>query len=365
MSAEIDITEIETAETDMTKTDIVKINFAELIDRFPTASSFPKVKGDLRTFSSDFQVDEVLSFQPSGEGEHLFLQVKKIDSNTDWVARQLQKKSGLTSRDIGYAGKKDRHSVSTQWFSLHLPGRQIELSELQGEGYQIIAAIRHNKKLRRGSLLENKFEIIIRNLTDSIDEVLIEKIKHTGVPNYFGKQRFGIGANNLIKADELLKGKIKIKNRNKRGLIISSARSLLFNLQLAQRVAEKSWLTAVKGDCLMLAGTQSFFNVVDVSSQDSMRLQDGDLHICGWLPGKQDSAADYEAINKEQTSLKNYSDWLEGLMGLNLDSARRAFRCIPNHLKVEQHDGYVKFNFSLAKGCFATSVIREFVDATE
>jgi len=347
------------------ETDIAKIDFVGLISNFPTANSFPKIKGDIRTFSSDFQVDEILSFQPSGEGEHLFLQVKKTDNNTDWVARQLQKKSGLTSRDIGYAGKKDRHSVSTQWFSLHLPGRQIELSELEGEGYQIISAIRHNKKLRRGSLLENRFQIIIRNVTDTIDDALVEKVQQVGVPNYFGKQRFGIDANNLIKADELLKGKIKIKNRDKRGLIISSARSLLFNLQLARRVTENSWLNAITGDCLMLAGTQSFFNVIDLSSQDKIRLQEGDLHICGWLPGKQNSDAKGEAVNKEQASLKNYSDWLNGLTRLNLDSARRAFRCIPKNLKVEPQEDYVKFSFSLGKGCFATSVVREFVDVKD
>lgn len=355
MSTKIDTTEI----------DSTKIDFADLIDRFPTANPFPKIRGDLRTFASDFQVDEILSFQPSGEGEHLFLQVKKIDSNTDWVARQLQKQSGLTSRDIGYAGKKDRHSVSTQWFSLHLPGKEIELSDLAGEGYQIVAAIRHNKKLRRGSLLENKFEIIIRNLTGSIDETLIEKVRQVGIPNYFGKQRFGIGASNLNKADELLKGSIKIKNRNKRGLIISSARSFLFNLQLAQRVAENSWLQTVKGDCLMLAGTQSFFNVDDISTQDNARLQEGDLHICGWLPGKQKSDANSEAMIKEQESLNNYSDWLDGLTRLNLDSARRAFRCMPKNLKVEQQDDYVKFSFSLGRGCFATSVVREFVNVKD
>ncbi len=340
-------------------------NFTNLIEKFPTAGPLPQIHGELRTCASDFQVDEILSFTPSGEGEHLFLQVKKMDSNTDWVARQLQKLASLTSRDIGYAGKKDRHSVSTQWFSLHLPGRQIELSELAGDGYEIVAAIRHNKKLRRGSLLENRFKIIIRNLDARIDKSLIEKISHTGVPNYFGKQRFGINANNLIKADELLKGNIKIKNRNKRGLIISSARSLLFNLQLAQRVAEGSWLIPLGGDCLMLAGTQSFFSVEEVSSEDKTRLEIGDLHICGWLPGKQASDAKGEAIGKEQDSLQYYSNWLTGLARLNLDSARRAFRCIPKDLKVEQQNDIATLSFSLGKGCFATSVIREMVDAVD
>lgn len=343
----------------------VNIDFFELIKNFPTANPIPQTRGDLRTYASDFRVDEILSFQPSGEGEHLFLQIRKIDSNTDWVARQLQKKSGLTSRDIGYAGKKDRHSISTQWFSLHLPGRTVELDELAGEGYEIISAIRHNKKLRRGSLLENRFEIMVRNLTDKIDDSLIKTMSESGVPNYFGMQRFGFGGSNLSKADELLKGKIKIKNRNKRGIIISSARSLLFNLQLAQRVAQGSWQEYLKGDCLMLAGTQSFFKVEALLSEDKKRLEEGDLQISGWLAGKQASDSTDEAMANEQQAIAQYSDWLTGLIGLNLDSARRSFCCRPKNLKVEQQNETAKLSFSLSKGSFATSVIRELVNVTD
>jgi len=338
-----------------------EVDFADLINRFPTFNSVPEITGDLRTYASDFQVDEVLSFKPSGEGEHLFLQVKKTDCNTEWVARQLQKKSGLTSRDIGYAGKKDRHSVSTQWFSLHLPGKQIDLSDLVDDEYEIIDTVRHNKKLRTGSLLENKFEIIIRNLSAKIDHHLVDEIIEKGVPNYFGIQRFGFEANNLIKADELLNNRIKIKNRNKRGLIISSARSLLFNLQLALRVTENSWLNPIKGDCLMLDLSQSFFVVDEPSDDDRERLKNKDLHICGWLAGKQMSEAKYMAQEKEHIVIKDYSGWLSGLEKLNLDSARRAFRCIPKNLKVEQNDAQAKLTFSLAKGCYATSLIRELV----
>jgi len=344
---------------------ISHVDYSELINRFPTVNPAPQIRGNLRTVASDFQVDEVLSFQPSGEGEHLFLQIKKIDTNTDWVARQLQKKSNLTSKDIGYAGKKDRHSISTQWFSLHLPGKEIAISQLAGDEYEIIKSIRHNKKLRRGSLQENKFEIIIRNMTNKLNDDLIRKIQELGVPNYFGKQRFGFNGNNLVKADELLNNRIKIKNRNKRGLIISSARSFLFNLQLALRVSDESWLSPVKGDCLMLDRSQSFFVVGEPSVDDVNRLKNADLHISGWLAGKQISGAKNDAEKKENFALAGYYEWLEGLKQLNLDSARRAFRCIPKNLKIEQKEDYAKLTFSLAKGCFATSLIRELVDVND
>ncbi len=342
-----------------------EIDFSYKLSQFPTANPVPKIFGDLRTKNSDFIVDEVLSFQPSGEGEHLFLQVKKIDSNTDWVARQLQKKSALTSKDIGYAGKKDRHSISTQWFSLHLPGKEIDLAQLAGDEYEIIQAVRHNKKLRRGSLKENRFSIIIRNVDGILDHNAVANITKFGVPNYFGPQRFGFAASNLDKAEALLSGKIKIKNRNKRGLIISSARSFLFNCQLAQRIKNKTWLTAIKGDCLMLDSSQSYFVLNALSLDEQQRIDDGDLHISGWLAGKQESECLDDALAIEQFEVKKFSHWLVGLNKLKLDSARRPYRCLPKNFIVESEDKTIRLSFSLAKGSFATSVIRELINITD
>lgn len=344
---------------------IISNDYQPLIANLARAYSTPTIKADLRTLSSDFQVMEILGFEPSGEGEHLFLQIEKIDTNTEWVTRQLQKIFGLTSKDIGYAGKKDRYSVSTQWFSLHLPGRQVDLAEINDDGFKVIQAIRHNKKLRMGSLKENQFVITLRNMTAEIDQTLINIISESGVPNYFGSQRFGFEAGNLVKAEELLNQRIKIKNRNKRGLVISSARSLLFNLLLSNRVKENSWIMPVKGDCLMLDGTQSFFMVDELSERDQQRIKDGDLHISGLLVGKQTSDASFEAKQKEQDVLQTYPQWINGLERLALTTGRRAYRCIPKKLSVEQNDDVAVVRFSLSKGCYATSVIREMVNVED
>jgi len=342
-----------------------QIDYLTLLKLQPRAFSQKLIRADLKTFFSDFVVKEVLNFEPSGIGEHLFLQIKKIDCNTDWVIRRLQNKSGLTSREIGYAGKKDRHSISTQWFSLHLPGRDISLDNLDDDSYEIIHSIRHDKKLRVGSLKENRFQIILRNLSDKIEQSSIDKIGEFGVPNYFGLQRFGHGANNLNLADKLLSGQIKIKNRNKRGLVISSARSFLFNQFLAKRVQENTWLTPLKGDCMMLDQKRSYYQLEQVTDSEASRVNSGDLHISGFMPGKQISDALFEAKEKEDLILSNYSDWLVGLKQLNLDSSRRAYRCIPKDLLVEQSGNEATLKFSLAKGCFATSVLRELVDLTD
>ena len=111
----------------------------------------------------------------------------------------------------------------------------------------------------------------------------------------------------------------------------------------------------------MLNGSQSFFLTETISEEDKARLKTGDLHISGWLPGKQNPDTKDLARLKESSAIKDYSSWLTGLSRLNLDSARRSFRCIPNKLTVKQKDCCATMNFSLTKGCFATSLIRELV----
>ncbi len=331
----------------------------------PRAYKGRLVTADLRTNSSDFRVTEVLSFPLSGSGEHLFIYVEKQDCNTDWVIRQLCKKLDLTTKHIGYAGKKDRHSISRQWFSLHLPGKDIDINDINCDSFRVIESVRHNKKLRVGSLAENQFKIILRNMSGPVDQTIIEAIKINGVPNYFGMQRFGINGANLDKAELLLKGKIKIKNRNKRGITISSARSFLFNLMLAERIEQANWNLPIDGDCLMLNGSHSFFHCKQPQEQDVERVRSGDAHVSGFMVGKQDSETTDTANDVEKVILNNYESWVSGLKNLNLDSGRRAFRVTPRQLEVKPIDEGLLLEFSLSKGCFATSVIREIADITD
>ncbi len=338
----------------------------------------PKITAKIRTEPQDFRVDEQLSFQPSGSGEHLFLQIEKANANTDWVAKQLQKTFSLTSRELGYAGKKDRHSIATQWFSLHLPGKEIDLAKLNsinmvGGELKVVKAIRHNKKLKTGSLVGNKFEVVLRCLSGKIDQQRIDSIKMRGVPNYFGYQRFGFNANNLNLADQYLNQKIQIKNRNKRGLIISSARSFLFNLMLSKRIDNKTWCRVVSGDCLMLDACQSYFkmdesthgNEEEQQQQQQQRIDSGDIHVSGLLPGRQPSDASFSAKEIEDQIINEFPKWMKAFLRLNLTTSRRAFRCLPRDLIVKQEADNATLKFSLSKGCYATSVIRELVDATD
>ena len=351
------------------------IDFSEKLRTLKRAYPKPTLSAELRTHASDFRVNEILPFSPSGCGEHLFLQIEKIEANTDWIAKRLQREFGLSSREVGYAGKKDRHSISTQWFSLHLPGKEVELDKFEPDEdelnktdmqeFKILKAIRHNKKLKTGSLKENQFEIVLRNISGKIDSQDIDRISKQGVPNYFGYQRFGFDANNLLVANDYLSQKIKIKNRNQRGMIISSARSLLFNLLLSKRIENGTWTQVIDGDCLMLDGSQSYFVTQTSSHEEQSRVKMGDVHISGLLAGRQDSDAQFKAKLIEDEILVQYPEWLSAFYRLNLTTGRRPLRCIPRNLSVEQSENQAVIKFSLNKGCYATSVIRELVDITD
>ena len=93
----------------------------------------------IRTENTDFQVREQLGFNLSGDGEHDYLQVEKDGANTTWVIRRLAKYAGVAVSDVGYAGLKDRHAVTTQWFSVRQPaGAKADWLKLELEGIRIV-----------------------------------------------------------------------------------------------------------------------------------------------------------------------------------------------------------------------------------
>lgn len=350
-------------------------DFEEFIHFAPCAYSFNRPKGDLRAENQDFIVEEVLSFIPSDEGEHLFLYLQKEGCNTDWLAKQLQTVFSLRSQDIGYAGKKDRYSVSSQWFSLHLPGSKFSEQEINSKldlieaNLKLLKHTRHNKKLRKGSIRCNRFEICIRNLSSPILKVDFEKLVSNGFPNYFGYQRFGREGANLRSASKLLNGEIKVRSKNKKGLYLSAARSLLFNVQLSHRIKAGTWNSAIEGDCFNLNATRSFFNPFGETHSElaelNRRIETGDIHVSGYVPGDRPSNATANALLIETESLAPFKRWVEGLKRQRVESARRAFRVIPMHTTLAM-DGNgqssCRLAFELPSGTFVTSLLRELCD---
>ncbi len=320
----------------------------------------PLSRAVLRTTAEDFQVFEHLPFEPDGEGEHLFLYIRKTGENTDWVARQLARFCQVSPRDVGYAGKKDRHAVTEQWFSVRLPiGRTLDWSLFGGDTIEVLQAERHSRKLRLGALSGNRFVIRLRDVTEP--DALAARVEQvrTGVPNYFGEQRFGHEGGNLVKGQALLAGTLKERQRHKKGMYISALRSWLFNQVISARIELGLWSSILPGDVLMLNGTQSCFPATDDAAL-AQRLEQGDLHLTGPMWGRGELMTQADARAFEASTLAPWQELCAGLEGLGLNQERRALRLLPRNLKAEKEvEGQWRLEFELPSGAFATSVLRE------
>ena len=125
----------------------------------------PESTGAIRTTPEDFQVDEDLGFELSGEGEHACLHIRKRNANTDFIAKQIARLAGVKNMDVSYAGLKDRHALTTQWFSVYLSSKpEPDWSQLNSDEVEVLEVVRHNRKLRRGSLKGNHFKLVVRDL---------------------------------------------------------------------------------------------------------------------------------------------------------------------------------------------------------
>lgn len=335
----------------------------------PYAFGGPSGTGRLRVEPEDFIVRELSICEPDGAGEHVWLWVRKRNANTDWVARQLARFAGVTPRDVSYAGLKDRHAVTEQWFSLQLPGKtDPDWTTARIEGVEILHAARHSRKLKRGALRGNAFELRVRALTGerAVLEERLRAIAARGMPNYFGEQRFGRDGGNLAAATAMLRGEGPRLDRHVRGLYLSAARSFLFNQVLAARVRDGSWERALPGDALQLDGRRAWF-IAETSDPDvETRVRQLDVHPTGPLWGRGVLETRDAARALEGFCLAPFGDWCVGLERAGLEQDRRALRVRVQDL-TWTWDGSedLRLCFALPAGSYATALLRELIDAMD
>lgn len=320
----------------------------------------PTITGFIKQEASDFIVVEDLGFELSGEGEHVLVSIRKTGENTLYVARELAKAAGVPAKHVSYAGLKDRHAVTEQWFGIHLPGKETpDFSVIETEQIKVLKVTRHNKKLRTGALKGNRFTLRLTELSDTTGLTeRLENIKHNGVPNYFGEQRFGHDGANIRQAREMFAGK-KVKDRNKRSFYLSAARSLMFNQVVSERIDKNLWQHALAGDCFILQGSNSFFVEETLNDDIVTRLAEGKVQLSAPLVGKGDSIPKGEAELFEQAVLAESADLIAGLTEAGLRQERRALILQPQAFNYELVDNTLTISFYLPSGCFATSVVRE------
>lgn len=334
---------------------------------------YPKlaISGHFKTKPEDFQVAEQLGYAPIGEGEHIYLWVRKTGLNTAYLAEQIAKFTGLPLRAVTYAGRKDKHAQTEQWFGVHLPGKgNFDWSTFNEPGAEILSAIRHNKKLRTGVLKGNKFDITVRHLsaTAGLDDRL-QLIKKHGVPNYYGQQRFGetrhdSRGGNLVLAEKMVNGE-SIRNRNKRSMAISALRSWFFNQVIHTRLDAACLNKPMPGDVMQLAGSHSFFCSEQIDEQIKKRLAERDIYITAPLWGTGELASQDAVLQLETEIFQQHLAIAQTLEKLGLKQERRAVSLFPNDLEWTLTGDTLNLTFSLPAGTFATSVLRELLDIYE
>lgn len=310
----------------------------------------------------DFQVVEIPLNSPTGEGEHVWLEVSKQGANTAWVAAQIAEFAGVQVMDVGYAGLKDRYASTKQWFSIYLPRvEEPDFSVINNDEFQVLQQTRSSRKLRRGDLLGNRFVIRLRHIHGDLSllEENLQKIAKQGVPNYFGAQRFGHHGQNIEQGRAMLAREIRVRNRTKKGLYLSSIRSFIFNEVLARRIADGTWWSAISGDHEMVEGQPS-----------------------GPLWGRGRSVTAEQAALIEQQVVSQYPELCQGLEHAGLNQERRSFVTFPEvfHWQWLDSDGSsdevsasedaatskdLALSFTLPAGHYATSVLREIATLNE
>lgn len=332
----------------------------------------PPVRARFRVAPEDFDVEEILGFEPTGEGEHLFLWIEKRGANTVWVAGQLARWAGVAPMAVGYAGLKDRHAVTRQWFSVHLPRRVAPDADPEVEGVRVIERRWHDRKLKRGAHRGNRFAIVLRDVVGDVFAVeqALPRIAIEGVPNAFGEQRFGRDAGNVDEARRWLSSERPIRlPRDRRSLLLSAARSHLFNTVLAERVRRGDWNRPLAGDCFQLDGRGSWFGPETIATAETAeRVERGEIHPTGPLWGAGEPPTTDEALALETTIAAAEPILCAGLERFGLKQERRPLRLLPRRLSWQrQHDERTTLwlSFELPRGTFATAVIAAFCDAED
>lgn len=322
------------------------------LPHWPNAYPATGASATLKCLNEDFIVTELPLQLPSGEGEHIWLDIEKNGANTAYVAQQLADAAGVQEKDVGYAGLKDRHAITRQWFSIYFPsgktGETPDLTQLQHPEFKVLSQSRHVKKLRPGDLQGNRFRIVLRDVAGGPDamqalETNLKAVAARGVPNYFGAQRFGFDGGNIEQGRAMLAREIRVRNPKKKGIYLSAVRSFVFNEVLALRIQQGLWGQALHGDLMDEAGRPT-----------------------GPLWGRGRLSTTEQALALESNVAARHATLCDGMEHAGLDQERRSLVALPDGMSWEwpQADQLV-LTFALPAGNYATSVLAELLSTTE
>lgn len=324
-----------------------------------------RIAGVLKSQPEDFVVEEVPLYPCSGSGPHLYVTLRRAGWNTEALLQHVAQIVQVSPRDIGYAGKKDRHAVATQTFSLLLEKRDesevIRLLEEQSD-FSLIKAMRHDNKLKRGHLLGNRFRLLLRgaraeDLSHAQD--IASELMRQGVLNYYGEQRFGRYDDNAQLGKQILLGQGPRLRPWKRDLLIAAYQSDLFNQWLALRVSRGDGNKIISGDVAKTIPGGGLFIVDDLESA-VQRFNNKEITYTGPMFGYKMMEAQNDAAMMEGDVLRDADIPSEAFKKYRVAGTRRVGLLYIDTINVELSNEGLWFEFELPKGAYATAVLREF-----
>jgi tRNA pseudouridine13 synthase len=338
-------------------------------------TALPGIGGVLRQALEDFIVEEIPAYAPSGEGEHTFFAIEKRGVPTMAIVREIAHLLDVQERDIGTAGWKDARAIAQQTLSvLHVPPERIMALELSQA--HVLWAKRHTNKLRTGHLRGNRFTIRIRDVHPDAaarSRPILETLKQRGVPNGYGRQRFGNHGDNadigllLLREDyaELRERDLyrhmppKLSYRMRR-FYISAFQSALFNQYLTARIQQGTMDDVLLGDIAKKENTGGLFHVEDVET-DRQRVRDWEISPTGPIYGYKLWSAKQEAGALEQAILQATGITRARAMfrAAKMKGTRRPLRYAPMDLYWRIEDKDLILKFFAPKGSYATMLLRE------
>ncbi|AXX91815.1 tRNA pseudouridine(13) synthase TruD [Malaciobacter molluscorum LMG 25693] len=331
----------------------------------------------------DFVVTEVPLYDFTNEGEHLIIKFRKKDLTTWDAVSIFANHFGCSTRDIGYAGLKDKNAMTIQSISINKKYEE-KLSSFEHDKIKILETTYHQNKIKIGHLKGNKFFIRLKRVS-TIDARIIEQVLAQlaifGMPNYFGFQRFGIEGDNYKKGEEIVNGQRREKDRKLRQMYVNAYQSFLFNNWLSKRIEISKLIEAFEpkeiyqklhlpqdlvkqmkeqkhpfkimlGDLLSHYPFGKIFYAEDLESE-ATKFFDKDRVPTGLLCGKRVKTAQDYALEYEKDFTKTLKE----------DGARRFAWVFPIDIEsnYKEDKNWMELSFYLPKGSYATEFIAELI----
>jgi tRNA pseudouridine13 synthase len=327
----------------------------------------PGVGGRIKSKPEDFEVEEIPSYEPSGSGDHLYLWVEKRGVGSEFFAREIAKRLGISPGAVGTAGLKDRHAVSRQWVSVPKES-EPSLPTLDGDGIAVLKTSRHTNKLKPGHLRGNRFRILIRGADRTREAAalqVVDRIRSLGMPNYYGPQRFGREGSTADLGFRCLAG---TQPRRIRPFLfkfaLSAAQSLLFNDYLARRHVDGLLRTVLPGDVLMKWPFGGLFVGEDVAAEQA-RLDAREVVPGGPMFGSRTFPAAGVAAEREAVVLREFNLSPKSFSGFGklVSGTRRHTLVYLDDLTAEWEPDGLRMTFTLPAGSYATVLLRDVMKA--